>query len=99
MLPILFDAPRKKRSRTYDLFTYALGIGAVNGTACAPGPGTRTVVDTDGKLYVGDEVWFDDFFDIERAAGAVNGTELDSTLPNLYIRTVVDTDGKLTIGA
>jgi len=33
-----------------DEFTTALGAGAVNGTVCEPGPGTRVVVDSTGKL-------------------------------------------------
>ena len=35
-----------------DTFTTSLAAGAVNGTAAEPGPGTRTVVDTNSKLSI-----------------------------------------------
>ena len=35
-----------------DEFTSALAAGSVNGTAAEPGPGTRTVVDTNNKLSI-----------------------------------------------
>jgi hypothetical protein len=35
-----------------DLFTTDRAAGAVNGTAAEPGPGTRTVVDTENKLSI-----------------------------------------------
>jgi len=35
-----------------DEFITALTAGNVHGTACEPGPGTRTVVDTDSKLSI-----------------------------------------------
>ena len=36
-----------------DYFHTARAAGEVNATSSEPGPGTRTVVDTDGKLTIG----------------------------------------------
>lgn len=36
----------------YDTFTTDLAAGSVSGTAAEPGPGTRTVTDTESKLYL-----------------------------------------------
>ena len=43
----------KKLLRAQDAFTTARAADAVHGTACEPGPSTRTVVDTDYKLTIG----------------------------------------------
>ena len=52
MITVLNKLP-KKLLRTRDAFTTARAAGAVHGTACEPGPSTRTVIDTDHKLKIG----------------------------------------------
>ena len=52
-----------------DLFSTALAAGSVNGTAAEPGPGTRTVVDTESKLSIADG---DLFFNGGKATPAFN---------------------------
>lgn len=54
----LLQVPGGKRPIVYllrDEFTTARSAGSVNGTAAEPGPGTRTVVDTNNRVSIADE--------------------------------------------
>ena len=49
---LLLNRLAKRLYRARDLFSIDRATGTINGTACNPGPSTRTVVDTDGKLSI-----------------------------------------------
>ncbi len=55
MLPLLFR-PKKKLYLLQDEFTDTRAAGSVNTTPATPGPGTRTVTDTENRLSIGSGV-------------------------------------------
>jgi len=77
----------------YDKFLTIRDTGNVNGTSCEPGPGTRTVVDTDSKLWIGNFLAYDLFITARRPV-SINGTDSEY---GPGTRTVVDTGEKLSI--
>jgi hypothetical protein len=51
--------PALKKPLLRDYFTGSLSAGSVNSTAAAPGPGTRTVIDTANHISVSNKLDFD----------------------------------------
>lgn len=95
-----------------DEFTTDRAAGAVNGTASEPGPGTRTVVDTESKLtiaggaltFAGGKAspsWVDPQFSLSKFTGTAGRISLIRFTPSQADRTflfgiLADTAGTLT---
>ena len=87
-----------------DNFAVAVAVGVVDGSSASVGPGTRTVVDTDGLIGIAEslgDITYDwdswtlqDTFSTALSAGNVDGTSGDTGT-----RAVVDTESKVSIGA